>query len=213
MPRCLLPAKGNLLEKPCLEPSLSYVVEGVLRNILQNHNEEQHGKRRCVIFQSASPIGTNMRINAGKNVRSEAMPLQRSLPPERCHYSCLTCSGATDGECTTCHSDSNLLTNFGETQCVLQNLAWRFESTMWFYWLTIFFSINALIVVLAMIYVGVNWYIKRSHSSTYDYSKVAYSSNDPMEVYSPMGIQSTVLMEMKRTEEETWEEKELENIY
>nr|XP_050854502.1 furin-like protease 1 isoform X5 [Vespula vulgaris] len=95
----------------------------------------------------------------------------------RCHYSCLTCSGATDGECTTCHSDSNLLTNFGETQCVLQNLAWRFESTMWFYWLTIFFSINALIVVLAMIYVGVNWYIRRSNSSTYDYSKVAYSSN------------------------------------
>ncbi|KAL2744317.1 hypothetical protein V1477_006859 [Vespula maculifrons] len=133
----------------------------------------------------------------------------------RCHYSCLTCSGATDGECTTCHSDSNLLTNFGETQCVLQNLAWRFESTMWFYWLTIFFSINALIVVLAMIYVGVNWYIRRSNSSTYDYSKVAYSSNgdarkNPMEVSSPMGIQSTVLMEMKRTEEE--EEKELESI-
>ncbi|XP_035729169.1 furin-like protease 1 isoform X1 [Vespa mandarinia] len=95
----------------------------------------------------------------------------------RCHYSCLTCSGATDGECTTCHSDSNLLTNFGESQCVLQNLAWRFESTMWFYWLTIFFSINALIVVLAMIYIGVNWYIRRNNSSTYDYSKVTYSNN------------------------------------
>ncbi|XP_046822930.1 furin-like protease 1 isoform X5 [Vespa crabro] len=95
----------------------------------------------------------------------------------RCHYSCLTCSGATDGECTTCHSDSNLLTNFGDSQCVLQNLAWRFESTMWFYWLTIFFSINALIVVLAMIYIGVNWYIRKSNSSTYDYSKVTYSNN------------------------------------
>ncbi|XP_043503408.1 furin-like protease 1 isoform X3 [Polistes fuscatus] len=94
-----------------------------------------------------------------------------------CHYSCLTCSGATDGECTTCHSDSKLLTNFGESQCVLQNLAWRFESTMWFYWLTVFFSIDLIIVVIAAIYVAVKWCIKKHHSSTYDYSKVAYSSN------------------------------------
>ncbi|KAK2575141.1 hypothetical protein KPH14_008858 [Odynerus spinipes] len=96
-----------------------------------------------------------------------------------CHYSCLTCSGATDSECLTCHSDSKLLTNFGESQCVLQKLAWRMDSTIWLYWLTVFFSINLAIILLAMIYVAATWCAGRRNSSSlpYDYSKVAYSSN------------------------------------
>ncbi|XP_053997118.1 furin-like protease 1, isoforms 1/1-X/2 [Hylaeus anthracinus] len=93
-----------------------------------------------------------------------------------CHYSCLTCSGPLDTECVTCHEDAEL-SNFNDSQCILKDLTWTMQSTIWFYRMSILFAINLGVLMVAAIYMAVNWYSRSRNSLIYSYSKVAYSSN------------------------------------
>lgn len=94
-----------------------------------------------------------------------------------CHYSCLTCSGSSNTECTSCHEDAELSMNLGESVCILRELSWTMHSTLWFYQMTILFSINIVVFTLIILYVAVKWYLRRRNSLMYGYSKVSYTSN------------------------------------
>ncbi|XP_043793748.1 furin-like protease 1 isoform X1 [Apis laboriosa] len=92
-----------------------------------------------------------------------------------CHYSCLTCSGPSNTECTSCHEDAEFSSSLDESVCILRDLSWTMHSTLWFYWMTILFSISVLLFIVIIVYVGVKWYLKNRNS--YRYSKVSSSSN------------------------------------
>ncbi|OAD56175.1 hypothetical protein WN48_03749, partial [Eufriesea mexicana] len=94
-----------------------------------------------------------------------------------CHYSCLTCSGSSNTECTSCHEDADLSTNLDESVCVLREYSWTMQSTLWFYRMTIFFGINVAVFVAMITYAAVKWYLRRRSSLMYRYSKVCYSIN------------------------------------
>ncbi|KZC05583.1 hypothetical protein WN55_04523, partial [Dufourea novaeangliae] len=94
-----------------------------------------------------------------------------------CHYSCLTCSGPSDTECTSCYEDADL-SSVNDFQCVLKDLSWTMQSTIWFYRMSILFSINLAVLIAAPpVYMAVNWYSRRKNSLMYRYSKVSYSGN------------------------------------
>lgn len=93
-----------------------------------------------------------------------------------CHYSCLTCSGPSDTECVSCHEDSEL-SNFNDSQCILKDLSWTMQSTIWFHRMSVLFSINLVVLMVAIIYMAVSWCSRNRNSLMYSYSKVSYSSN------------------------------------
>lgn len=92
-----------------------------------------------------------------------------------CHYSCLTCSGPSNTECTSCHEDAEFSSSLDESVCILRDLTWTMHSTFWFYRMTILFSTSVLLFIVIIMYVGVKWYLKNRNS--YRYSKVYSSSN------------------------------------
>ncbi|XP_016922804.2 furin-like protease 1 isoform X1 [Apis cerana] len=92
-----------------------------------------------------------------------------------CHYSCLTCSGPSNTECTSCHEDAEFSSSLDESVCIPRDLSWTMHSTLWFYWMTILFSTSVLLFIVIIVYVGVKWYLKNRNS--YRYSKVSSSSN------------------------------------
>ncbi|XP_043516117.1 uncharacterized protein LOC122531901, partial [Frieseomelitta varia] len=95
-----------------------------------------------------------------------------------CHYSCLTCSGPSNTECVSCHGDAELSTNLGEPVCVLRELSWTMRSTLWFYQMTVLFSINVVVFGLIILYMVAKWYLRRrSASEVYGYSKVSYTND------------------------------------
>lgn len=94
-----------------------------------------------------------------------------------CHYTCLTCSGSSNTECTACHEDAELSSSFNESVCVLRELSWTMQSTLWFYRMTILFSINLSVFVVAIIYMAVKWHLRKRDSLMYRYSKISYSTN------------------------------------
>ncbi|XP_076621880.1 furin-like protease 1 isoform X4 [Colletes latitarsis] len=93
-----------------------------------------------------------------------------------CHYSCLTCSGPSDAECVTCHEDSEF-SSFNDSQCILKEFSWTMQSTIWFYRMSILFSINLAVLMVAAIYMAVSWLSRNRNSLMYSYSKVPHSSN------------------------------------
>ncbi|XP_031837292.1 furin-like protease 1 isoform X1 [Nomia melanderi] len=94
-----------------------------------------------------------------------------------CHYSCLTCSGPLDSQCSTCYEDSELST-INDSQCVLKDLSWTMQSTVWFYRMSVLFVINlAVLIVAPPVYLIVNWYSRSKNSLNYGYSKISDSSN------------------------------------
>ncbi|KAK9307456.1 hypothetical protein QLX08_002254 [Tetragonisca angustula] len=95
-----------------------------------------------------------------------------------CHYSCLTCSGPSNTECVSCHEDAELSTNLGEPVCVLRELSWTMRSTLWFYQMTVLFSVNVVVFGLIILYMVAKWYLRRrSTSEVYGYSKVSYTND------------------------------------
>ncbi|KOC61093.1 hypothetical protein WH47_04359, partial [Habropoda laboriosa] len=94
-----------------------------------------------------------------------------------CHYSCLTCSGSSDTECTSCHEDAEISSSLNESVCILRELSWMMQSTLWFYRMTALFLINVSVFVLVAIYLAVKWYIRNRSSLMYGYSKVSDSNN------------------------------------
>ncbi|XP_034180593.1 furin-like protease 1 isoform X4 [Osmia lignaria lignaria] len=93
----------------------------------------------------------------------------------RCHYTCQTCSGPSNTECTSCYEDAELLSS--ESQCVILELSWTMQSTLWFYRMTILFTINLLLFLTLAIYMAIKWYQRRRSLPMFRYSKVAYSGN------------------------------------
>ncbi|XP_076656728.1 furin-like protease 1 isoform X1 [Halictus rubicundus] len=90
-----------------------------------------------------------------------------------CHYSCMACSGPSDTECTRCYEDS-VHSNFADNQCVLKELSWTMQSTLWFYRMSILFAINlAVLIVAPTVYLAVSWYFRRRNTQIYGYSKVS----------------------------------------
>lgn len=93
-----------------------------------------------------------------------------------CHYSCLSCKGPSDADCITCHADSIFVWSNGRTLCVLSNISWKMQSTVWLFRLTVVFLINLGLVIAIIIYFAFTWYI-RKRKSVHKYSKVSYSEN------------------------------------
>lgn len=76
-----------------------------------------------------------------------------------CHYSCMTCYGPSDADCTACHDDSSLVSvNLKDYQCVIKSLEWTIQSTKWFYFTAIILGMILLIVTSMGIYmcIGLN---------------------------------------------------------
>ncbi|XP_076750015.1 furin-like protease 1 isoform X1 [Xylocopa sonorina] len=94
-----------------------------------------------------------------------------------CHYSCLTCSGPSNTECTSCHEDAEISTNLNESVCVLREVSWTMQSTLWYYRMTILFSVNAAIFLVLTIYAAAKWYLRKRNTLMYRYNKVSFSSN------------------------------------
>ncbi|CAK9811856.1 Furin-like protease 1, isoform 1-CRR [Anthophora quadrimaculata] len=94
-----------------------------------------------------------------------------------CHYSCLTCSGSSNTECTSCHGDAEISSNLNESVCILRELSWTMQSTLWFYRMTVLFLINVIVFVLVAIYLVIKWYLLKRNSLIYGYSKLSYSNN------------------------------------
>lgn len=93
-----------------------------------------------------------------------------------CHYSCLSCSGSSNTECTSCHEDADLSSNLYESVCILREYSWTMQSTLWFYRMSIFFGINVAMFVAITTYAIVK-YLQRRSSLMHRYSKVCYSIN------------------------------------
>ncbi|XP_063990950.1 furin-like protease 1 isoform X1 [Diachasmimorpha longicaudata] len=70
-----------------------------------------------------------------------------------CHYSCMTCYGPSDIECTSCHGDSALVSvNLKDYQCIVKSLEWTIHSTKWFYFTCILLGLVVIIVAIIGIY-------------------------------------------------------------
>ncbi|XP_008560794.1 furin-like protease 1 isoform X1 [Microplitis demolitor] len=74
-----------------------------------------------------------------------------------CHYSCMTCSGPSDIDCTSCHADSNPIPLEMETfQCILKSIEWKTKSTVWFYRMTIVLGLSSILMIGIVIYLWIS---------------------------------------------------------
>ncbi|XP_028982510.1 furin-like protease 1 [Diachasma alloeum] len=93
-----------------------------------------------------------------------------------CHYSCMTCYGPSDVECTSCHADSTLVSvNLKDYQCIVKSLEWTTHSTKWFYFTTILLGLVLLIVASIGIYL---YTVFHRRNGTGGYEKVSLVGND-----------------------------------
>lgn len=70
-----------------------------------------------------------------------------------CHYSCMSCSGPSDIDCTSCHADSNPLPPEMENfQCILKSIDWKTKSTVWFYRMTIVLGFTSVLMIAIVLY-------------------------------------------------------------
>lgn len=94
----------------------------------------------------------------------------------KCHYTCLSCKGPSDTDCITCHEDSTFILSNSAERCVLNNISWKMQSTVWYYRMAILFLINTTLMIVFIIYSISCWYIRR-HKHTHQYSQVSYTDN------------------------------------
>lgn len=76
-----------------------------------------------------------------------------SLRCSRCHYSCKTCSGAADSNCTTCFPDATINTKGHCHSLSLVNQVITLER--WYSTITIVFTICCLVILLLIVYIVV----------------------------------------------------------
>lgn len=93
-----------------------------------------------------------------------------------CHYSCLSCKGPSDADCIACHEDSMLTLSDNGMQCVLNNLSWKMQSTMWYYRMNVLFLFNIALMIVVIVYLAFCWYIRR-RKHVHEYSQVSYTGN------------------------------------
>lgn len=70
-----------------------------------------------------------------------------------CHYTCKTCSGPSDYQCISCYGDASLKqTSKAESYCYPKAILPALETSRWFYWMFIAFSVNVTVLVMIMSY-------------------------------------------------------------
>jgi len=72
-----------------------------------------------------------------------------------CYYSCKTCTGPNDYECSSCYGDADLNENSGIGKyCHNKGLVFKiFSSSRWYYVLSIGFIVNFIVVVVLVLYI------------------------------------------------------------
>lgn len=92
-----------------------------------------------------------------------------------CHYSCESCTGGSNNECKSCHSDAILISTYnGDSQCIQKSLEWKTQSTKWFYYMSILFGLNLILILVTIIYLCISRIIKTRNNQNghYDYNKL-----------------------------------------
>merc|ERR1719334_1672555 len=100
-----------------------------------------------------------------------------------CYYTCQTCTGSNDYECSSCYGDAELddSSSVGK-YCHNKSLVFKiFSSSRWYYILSIGFVVNFIIVILLVLYIfrwrsskaGKVSLLERVKNSTNRYSPVA----------------------------------------
>ncbi|XP_034948882.1 furin-like protease 1 [Chelonus insularis] len=70
-----------------------------------------------------------------------------------CHYSCMTCAGPSDIDCTSCHVDSNPTSTRAEKfQCISKSLDWKIKSSVWFRRMTVLLGFNLVFIIAVIMY-------------------------------------------------------------
>lgn len=70
-----------------------------------------------------------------------------------CHYTCKTCSGPSDYQCVSCYGDASLRqTTKAESYCYPKAILPALETSRWFYWMFVAFSVNVTVLVMIMSY-------------------------------------------------------------
>lgn len=101
----------------------------------------------------------------------------------RCHYTCETCSGPSEAECTSCQADAT----FVSSRCILQSVAWQIQFTKWHIVLTALLVIDLLALIAGAIY----FIMRQKNASQHNYSSIAYSASGK----KPVDEEKTVLWE------------------
>ncbi|XP_054285539.1 furin-like protease 1, isoforms 1/1-X/2 isoform X1 [Macrosteles quadrilineatus] len=65
----------------------------------------------------------------------------------RCHYSCRSCSGPNDYQCTLCFGDALLVSSDQETYCYPRSLATAVDISKWYYWTCVGLGLNILLLL------------------------------------------------------------------
>jgi len=71
-----------------------------------------------------------------------------------CYYSCRTCTGPNDYQCSACYGDSHLVVEAGRSQCNNAGMVEKvISSSKWYYMLTFGLIINFFVVVILLVYI------------------------------------------------------------
>ncbi|XP_043281223.1 furin-like protease 1 isoform X1 [Venturia canescens] len=92
-----------------------------------------------------------------------------------CHYSCESCSGGSNNECKSCHSDATLISMYnGDSQCIQKSLEWKSQSTKWFYYMSILLGLNLTLAVGVIIYLYLSRIVenRNNQNGLYNYNKL-----------------------------------------
>lgn len=73
----------------------------------------------------------------------------------QCYYTCKTCTGSNDNQCSSCYIDAELqITATGEKFCQNKNLIFKvFSSSRWYYILSIGFLVNTILIIVLLVYI------------------------------------------------------------
>jgi len=73
----------------------------------------------------------------------------------QCYYTCRTCSGGGEAQCTSCFVDAELEEGATEAgRCHNKNLIFKvFSSSRWYYILTLGFLVNTVLIILLVLYI------------------------------------------------------------
>lgn len=71
---------------------------------------------------------------------------------QKCHYTCASCSGSFDYQCTACFGDAFLETSAFESYCYPKSLKTAIDYTKWYIWTCLILTINVVVAILGFIY-------------------------------------------------------------
>uniref|UniRef100_A0A1B6C415 furin n=1 Tax=Clastoptera arizonana TaxID=38151 RepID=A0A1B6C415_9HEMI len=97
-----------------------------------------------------------------------------------CHYSCKTCSGPNDYECSSCHGDADFVKQSGvESYCVVKLLIHKMDETKWYYRACVGLAVNLLFVFFMGIYVCIKFRCYKLNNKSNSKDSIKYKlTND-----------------------------------